>query len=62
MGSNSFLNYLKAGCSLLAVSLLKNFSLIKMPHAAMSAIESRSVGNIEMAHKLRKVALRGGYQ
>ncbi|MCL0042721.1 hypothetical protein M1N07_03515 [Thermodesulfovibrionales bacterium] len=32
-------------------------SLIKMPHPAMSAIESGSIGDIEMVHKLRKIAL-----
>ena len=37
-------------------------ALIKMPHPAMSTIERGSIRDIEMAHKVRKVALRGGYQ
>jgi len=42
----------------------KNFipALIKMPHSAMSTIERGSVRDIEVVHKVRKVALRGGSQ
>ena len=36
--------------------------LTKITHPTISAIKSGRVGNIEVAHKFRKVAFRGGYQ